>query len=54
MDDSDELKAFIYAALFALAVIGLVGLGPKILGGGGGGGGLNPLMINTLGALTPL
>jgi len=54
MDDSDELKAFIYAALFALAVIGLVVLGPKILGGGGGGGGLNPLMINAVGALAPL
>jgi len=49
-EDVDITRLFIYAALFALAVIGVVLLGPELVGGGGGGG-INPLMINAVGAL---
>ena len=48
-DDVDITRLFVYAALFALAVIGVVLLGPELVGGGGGG--INPLMINAVGAL---
>jgi hypothetical protein len=44
-DDTNVTRLFLYAALFSLAVIGLVYLGPRLLGGGGGAGGsINPLM----------
>jgi len=36
---TNELKVFLYAALFALAVIATVTLGPGLINGGGGGGG---------------
>jgi hypothetical protein len=39
-------KLFLYAALFALAAIGLAVIGPELLAGsGGGGGGINPLTV---------
>jgi hypothetical protein len=53
-DQTSPVKMFIYAALFALAVIGLVLLGPKLIGGGGGGSAVSPLMINTLSAFAAL
>lgn len=47
----DPVKLFIYAAAFALGVIAVVLLGPKLLGSGGGGGGSLPtLMANFVGA----
>mgnify|MGYP000128984302 CR=1 FL=1 len=50
---TNELKVFIYAALFALAVIAVVTLGPGLINGGGGGGGgsLPSLMVGALGVV---
>lgn len=50
-DDTNVTKLFLYAALFSLAVIGLVVLGPKLMSSGGGGGGINPLVIGLGGLL---
>jgi hypothetical protein len=48
-DDVDITRLFIYAALFSLAVIAVVLLGPKLVGSASGsGGGINPLVINSL------
>lgn len=46
-EDVDVVRLFIYAALFALAVIAVVLLGPKLVGSGGGSG-INPLTITPL------
>ena len=50
-DGPSATKLFMYAALFALAVIGLAVVVPELLSGGGGGGGINPLSITPLGSL---
>jgi len=51
-DNKDAAKLFLYAALFALAVIAVVLLGPKLIGGDGGGS-INPL-VSSLSLLTPV
>ena len=43
-DQTDAKKIFLYAAIFCAVVIGIVVLGPEIVGGGGGGGSINPLV----------
>jgi len=51
-DNKDAAKLFLYAALFSIAVIAVVLLGPKLIGGDGGGS-INPL-VSSLSLLTPV
>lgn len=51
-DKHDAAKLFLYAALFSIAVIATVLLGPKLIGGDGGGS-INPL-VSSLSLLTPV
>jgi len=41
-------KLLLLCAAIILGTLGIVLLGPELVGGGGGGGGINPLMINAL------
>lgn len=45
-DDAPSLaKLLLICAAIILGVLGIVFLGPQLMGGGGGGGGINPLML---------
>jgi len=53
-DGPSMTKLLLICAGIILGVLAIVFIGPQLAGGGGGGGGLNPLMINAVGALAPL